>query len=89
MKKSLSIVCVIVAFIVIYLFNKAGVWDGITAGVTNAPWWVTVTFLGILFSFYGYVSAKYSESKAEKAWIEAEGEKWMVKLEEAKTKNKN
>ncbi len=86
MKKTMAIVSVLAVFTVIYVFGKMGWWDGMTASVTNAPWWVTVTFLGILFSAYGYLNAKNSERKTEQAWIEDEGEKWMDKIKEAREK---
>lgn len=88
MKKVWTMVVVLGLFIFIYLFNQAGIWDAMAFSVTSAPWWITVTFLGVLFSLYGYVNARYKENKTERAWIEAEGEKWMVKLEEARRNKK-
>lgn len=68
----------------VYVLHAIGFFNGLLSHLAGSPWWVYFIAAGILFSGYRFIVEQREDQKADKDWIEEQGQVYMKRIEEAR-----
>lgn len=72
--------------IFMYILQQVGALDGLISTIGAMPLWLVAVLAGILFSGWQFLKATNEEEEVDQKWIEEQGEVYIKRMEEEKSK---